>query len=222
MAFFGKVVNDDANEAFDKVEQHFSLSNDYLSVIFDAYSCVTVDGIVKTAHKIKSEKEVLEELKEKIPITKEKLKYYLDNTCCHKKELVETLKRQTDRTNEYWDKVVKNYENGNGYLFANSTLKTGELYKYTDDILFTINTLLECHLETSKKENDKCQKSLKSFKRICIVSSSVGLTIIIAVILKFFSEKNEIQKRNINDIGRKSVGQPKSAIPRKKAVSNKK
>ena len=222
MAFFGKVINDDANEAFDRVEQHFSLSNDYLSIIFDTYSCVTVDGIVKTAHKIKSEKEVLEELKEKIPLGKEKLKFYLENTCCDKKDLIETLKRQSDRTNIYWDKMIKSYESGNGFVFANSTLKSGELYKYTDDILITINTLLNCHLETSKKENDKCQKSLKSFKRICIVSSSVGLTIIMAVILKFLSEKNEIQKRNINNTGRKAMGRPKATTSSKKTISNKK
>jgi hypothetical protein len=176
---------------------------------------VTVDGIVKTAYKIKSEKEVLEELKEKIPVAKEKIKYYLDNTCCHKKELIEALKYQTDITNAYWDKVIKNYESGHGYSFANSTLKTGEIYKYTDDILNTINALLECHFETSKRENYKCQKSLKSFKRICIVSSSVGLTIIVAVILKFFSEKKEIKKRNIEIVSKKTT-RPKKIIQNKK------
>lgn len=222
MAFFGKIINDSANDAFDKVEQHFSLSNDYLSYIFDTYSCVTVDGIVKIAHKIKDEKEVLKEMEEKFPIAKEKIKFYIENTPCHQKELVKILELQSNRTNEYWSKVLKNIENGNGFNFATETLESGELYKYTDDILITINSLLNCHLETAKTENDKCQKSLKSFKRICIVSSSVGLTIIMAVILKFFSEKNEIQKRRINNIGGKGMGRKKSTTPRKKAVQNKK
>lgn len=222
MAFFGKIINDDANNAFDKVEQHFSLSNDYLSYIFDTYSCVTVDGIVKIAHKIKDEKEVLQEMKEKFPIAKEKLKFYIENTPCHQKELIKILELQSNRTNSYWDRVLKNIEDGNGVIFATDTLESGELYKYTDDILSTINSLLNCHLETAKTENDKCQKSLKSFKRICIVSSSVGLTIIMAVILKFFSEKNEIQKRNIDNLSRKSVG-PKKRTPRsKKSLSDKK
>ena len=222
MAFFGKVINDDANDAFDKVEQHFSLSNDYLSYVFDTYSCVTVDGMVKIAYKIKDEKEILKEMKERFPIAQEKLKYYIENTPCHQKELIKILEIQTKRTDPYWDKIIKNIEDGNGLIFAKEILESGELYKYTDDILLTINSLLNCHLDTAKTENDKCQKSLRSFKRICIVSSSVGLTIIMAVILKFFSEKNEIQKRNSDSIGRKRVGRPKSAIPRKKAVSNKK
>jgi predicted XRE-type DNA-binding protein len=222
MAFFGKIINDDANNAFDKVEQHFSLSNDYLSYVFDTYSCVTVDGIVKIAFKIKDEKEVLSEMKERFPIAQEKLKYYIENTPCHQKELIKILEIQTKRTDPYWDKIMKNIEDGNGVIFANDILESGELYKYTDDILLTINSLLNCHLETAKTENDKCQKSLKSFKRICIVSSSVGLTIIMAVILKFFSEKNEIQKRRIDNISRKSVGRKKATTPRKKAVPNKK
>jgi hypothetical protein len=222
MAFFGKIINDSANEAFDKVEQHFSLSNNYLSYVFDTYSCVTVDGIVKIAHKIKDEKEVLKEMKERFPIAQEKLKYYIENTPCHQKDLIKTLEIQTKRTDPYWDKIVKNIEDGNGINFANDILESGELYKYTDDILLTINSLLNCHLDTAKTENDKCQKSLKSFKRICIVSSSVGLTIIMAVILKFFSEKNEIQKRHINSISGKSVGRKKPTLPRKKAVPNKK
>ena len=116
-------------------------------------------------------------------------------------------------------RILKNLELGDGIRFANDTLESGELYKYTDDILNTINSLLDCHLETSKKENDKCQKSLKAFKRICIVSSSVGLTIIMTVILKFFSEKNEIQKRSSNSVGRKSVGLKKPAASRKKTIS---
>jgi hypothetical protein len=222
MAFFGKIINDDANNAFDKVEQHFSLSNDYLSYVFDTYSCVTVDGIVKIAFKIKNEKEVLSEMKERFPIAQEKLKYYIENTPCHQKELIKILEIQTKRTDPYWDKIMKNIEDGNGFIFAKEILESGELYKYTDDILLTINSLLNCHLETAKTENDKCQKSLKSFKRICIVSSSVGLTIIMAVILKFFSEKNEIQKRRIDSVSRKGVGRPKSTAPRKKAVPNKK
>ena len=222
MAFFGKVINDDANDAFDKVEQHFSLSNDYLSYVFDTYSCVTVDGIVKIAYKLKDQKEVLTEMRERFPIAQEKLKYYIENTPCHQKELIKILEIQTKRTDPYWDKIIKNIEDGNGVAFANDSLESGELYKYTDDILATINSLLNCHLGTAKTENDKCQKSLKSFKRICIVSSSVGLTIIMAVILKFFSEKNEIQKRRIDNIGGKSVGRPKATTPRKKAVSNKK
>ena len=221
MAFFGKIINDSANDAFDKVEQHFSLSNDYLSYIFDAYSCVTVDGIVKIAHKIKDEKDVLKEMKEKFPIAQEKLKFYIENTPCHQKELIKILEMQTKRTNPFWDKITKNIEDGNGFTFSTEILESGELYKYTDDILITINSLLNCHLETAKTENDKCQKSLKSFKRICIVSSSVGLTIIMAVILKFFSEKNAIQKRHINNISRKSVGRKKPAISRKKTISNK-
>jgi hypothetical protein len=222
MAFFGKMINDSANEAFDKVEQHFSLSNDYLAYVFDTYSCVTVDGIVKIAHKIKDEKEVLKEMKERFPIAQEKLKYYIENTPCHQKELIKILEIQTKRTDPYWDKIMKNIEDGNGVVFANDILESGELYKYTDDILLTINSLLNCHLDTAKTENDKCQKSLRSFKRICIVSSSVGLTIIMAVILKFFSEKNEIQKRRINSISAKSVGRKKPASPRKKAVQNRK
>jgi hypothetical protein len=222
MAFFGKIINDSANEAFDKVEQHFSLSNDYLSYVFDTYSCVTVDGIVKIAHKIKNEEEVLKEMRERFPIAQEKLKFYIENTPCHQKELIKVLEIQTKRTNPYWDKIIKNIEGGNGIIFANNILESGELYKYTDDILLTINSLLNCHLETAKMENDKCQKSLKSFKRICIVSSSVGLTIIMAVVLKFFSEKNEIQKRNINSVSGKSVGRKKPTLPRKKAVQNKK
>ena len=222
MAFFGKVINDDANNAFDKVEQHFSLSNDYLSYIFDTYSCVTVDGIVKIAYKLKDEKEVLIEMKERFPIAQEKLKYYIENTPCHQKELIKILEIQTKRTDPYWNKIIKNIEDGNGLVFAKEILESGELYKYTDDILLTINSLLNCHLETAKTENDKCQKSLKSFKRICIVSSSVGLTIIMAVILKFFSEKNEIQKRRIDSVSRKGVGRPKSTTSRKKAVPNKK
>lgn len=222
MAFFGKIINDSANEAFDKVEQHFSLSNDYLSYVFDTYSCVTVDGVVKIAHKIKDEKEVLKEMKERFPIAQEKLKFYIENTPCHQKELIKILEIQTKRTDPYWDKIIKNIEDGNGFIFATQILESGELYKYTDDILITINSLLNCHLETAKTENDKCQKSLKSFKRICIVSSSIGLTIIMAVILKFFSEKNEIQKRRINSISGKSVGRPKSTTPRKKAIQNKK
>lgn len=222
MAFFGKIINDSANEAFDKVEQHFSLSNDYLSYVFDTYSCVTVDGIVKIAYKIKDEKEVLKEMKEKFPIAQEKIKFYIENTPCHKKELVKTLEKQSDRINIYWDSIIKNIESENGIIFAKNTLESGELYAFTDNILLTINTLLNCHLETAKTENDKCQKSLKSFKRICIVSSSVGLTIIMAVILKFFSEKNEIQKRNINNTSRKRVGRPKAATSSKKTISNKK
>lgn len=222
MAFFGKIINDSANDAFDKVEQHFSLSNDYLSYVFDTYSCVTVDGIVKIAHKIKDEKEVLKEMKERFPIAQEKLKFYIENTPCHQKELIKILEIQTKRTNPFWDKIIKNIEDGNAFIFATETLESGELYKYTDDILSTINSLLNCHLETAKTENDKCQKSLKSFKRICIVSSSVGLTIIMAVILKFFSEKNEIQKRRINNISGKAVGRKKPAVSRKKTVSNKK
>jgi hypothetical protein len=222
MAFFGKIINDSANEAFDKVEQHFSLSNDYLSYVFDTYSCVTVDGIVKIAYKIKDEKEVLKEMKERFPIAQEKLKYYIENTPCHQKELIKILEIQTKRTDPYWDKIMKNIEDGNGVVFANDILESGELYKYTDDILLTINSLLNCHLETAKTENDKCQKSLKSFKRICIVSSSIGLTIIMAVILKFFSEKNEIQKRRIDSVSRKGVGRPKSTTPRKKTIPNKK
>ena len=217
MAFFGKVVNQNANDAFDKVEQHFSLSNDYLSVIFDAYSCVTVDGVVKTAHKLKNEEEVLKEMKEKFPIAKEKLKFYFKNTPCHQKSLVENLKKQTDITDSYWSKIIKNYESGNAVAFATETLESGELYKYTDGILEVVNQLLDCHLQTAKTENDKCQKSLKAFKKICIVSSSVGLTILMAVIIKFFSKKNEIvQKRNSNSSpvsGRK---------PRKKNIQNKK
>jgi hypothetical protein len=102
------------------------------------------------------------------------------------------------------------------------TLESGELYSQTDPILETINSLLNNHLENSKKENDKCQKSLKSFKRICIVSSSIGLTIIMAVILKFFSEKNEIQKRNLDNLSRKNLGSRKRNAPRKKTVPNKK
>ena len=222
MAFFGKMINDDANDAFDKVEQHFSLSNDYLSYIFDTYSCVTVDGIVKIAHKIKDEQEVLKEMKERFPIAQEKLKYYIQNTPCHQKELVKILELQANRTDPYWNKIIKNIEDGNGVSFANDILESGELYKYTDDILLTINSLLNCHLDTAKTENDKCQKSLKSFKRICIVSSSIGLTIIMAVVLKFFSEKNEIQKRRINSVSGKGVGRTKSTTPRKKAVPNKK
>lgn len=222
MAFFGKIINDSANEAFDKVEQHFSLSNDYLSYVFDTYSCVTVDGIVKIAHKIKDEKEVLKEMKERFPIAREKLKFYIENTPCHQKELIKVLEAQTKRTDPYWDKIVKNIEDGSGTNFANDILESGELYRYTDDILLTINSLLNCHLDTAKTENDKCQKSLKSFKRICIVSSSIGLTIIMAVILKFFSEKNEIQKRRVNSISGKSVGRKKPATPRKKAIPNKK
>jgi len=222
MAFFGKVINDDANNAFDKVEQHFSLSNDYLSYVFDTYSCVTVDGIVKIAYKIKNEKEVLTEMKERFPVAQEKLKYYIENTPCHQKELIKILEIQTKRTDPYWNKIIKNIEDGNGFVFAKEILESGELYKYTDDILLTINSLLNCHLETARTENDKCQKSLRSFKRICIVSSSVGLTIIMAVILKFFSEKNEIQKRNINNTGRKRVGRPKTTTSSKKTISNKK
>jgi len=216
MAFFGKVVNQDANDAFDKVEQHFSLSNDCLSVVFDAYSCVTVDGVVKTAHKLKNENEVLKEMKEKFPIAKEKLKFYFENTPCHQKILIDNLKKQTDHADEYWAKIIKNYESGNAIEFANQTLESGELYKYTDAILETINSLLDCHLQTSRTENDKCQKSLKAFKKICIVSSSVGLTILMAVVIKFFSEKNEIQKRSVNNrtLPRRKIS--------KKTVQNKK
>jgi len=222
MAFFGKVINDSANDAFDKVEQHFTLSNDYLSPIFDTYSCVTVDGVVKVAHKIKNKKEVSEEMKLRFAETKIKLQYYFENTPCHKKELIEKLKKQTDDTNNYWDKILINFDSDNASNFAMDTLESGELYAQTDPILGTINSLLDCHLETSKTENNKCQKSLKSFKRICIVSSSIGITIIMAVIIKFFTEKNEIQKGRSNNISGKSVGRPKSATPRKKAVPNKK
>lgn len=222
MAFFGKIINDDANEAFDKVEQHFSLCNDYLNPSFNIYSCVIVDGVVKTAHGLKNEKEVLQEMKEKIPLCKEKLKFYFENTPCHKKESVETLKKECDKANAYLANLLQNFENGNAINFSTTTLETGELYKNTDTILSSINLLLDCHLETAKKENDKCQKSLKSFKKICIVSSSVGLTIIIAVILKFFSQKNEIQKRNSNSIGRKTVGRTRKAPSSKKSISNKK
>jgi hypothetical protein len=222
MAFFGKIINDNANEAFDKVDQHFSLCNDYLSPIFDTYSCVTVDGIVKVAHKIKNEKEVVEEMKRRFPETKIKLQYYFENTPCHKKDLIEKLKIKTIEVDKYWEKIIKNFESENAVSFALDSIDSGELYANTDEILDIINSLLDCHLETSKKENDKCQKSLKSFKRICIVSSSIGLTIIMAVILKFFSEKNEIQKRSSNNISGKSVGRTKSTTPRKKTVPNKK
>ena len=222
MAFFGKIINDSANDAFDKVEQHFTLCNDYLSPVFDTYSCVTVDGIVKVAHKITNPKDELEEMKHRFPEAKIKLQYYFENTPCHKKELVEKLKIKTIETDKYWEKIIKNFESENAVDFAMDTLDSGELYKNTDEILTIINSLLDCHLETSKKENDKCQKSLKSFKRICIVSSSIGLTIIMAVIIKFFSEKNEIQKRDINDISRKSVGPKRKYTPRKKTIPNKK
>lgn len=222
MAFFGKIINDDANQAFDKVEQHFTLCNDYLSPVFDTYSCVTVDGMVKIAHGMKHQDDVLKEMQEKIPLAKEKIKFYIENTPCHQKNLVQKLKEQTDRTDLYWDKILKNLELGDGIRFANDALETGELYKYTDDVLETINSLLDCHLETSKKENDKCQKSLKAFKRICIVSSSVGLTIIMAVILKFFSEKNEIQKRNSDSVSRKTVGPKKRTVRSKKSISDSK
>jgi hypothetical protein len=222
MAFFGKIINDDANEAFDKVEQHFSLCNDYLNPVFNIYSCVIVDGVVKTTHGLKNQKEVFEEMKEKLPICKEKLKFYFENTPCHRKEAIENLKKECDKADAYLNKLVKNFEDGNGIHFSTDTLESGELYKNTDVILANINSLLDCHLETAKKQNDKCQKSLKSFKKICIVSSSVGLTIIIAVILKFFSQKNEIQKRNINNIGRKRVGRTKTTTSGKKTISNKK
>ena len=217
MAFFGKVINDSANDAFEKVEQHFLLSNDYLSYIFDTYSCVTVDGIVKTAHGIKDQNQVLKEMKEKFPIAKEKFKFYLANTCCHQKDILHSLEKEFVIANDYWDKIIKNYESGNAINFATETLESGELYQHTDEILLNINKLLDCHLETAKKENDKCQKSLKSFKRICIVSSSIGFTIIVTVIIKYFSEKNEkIQKRNINN--RPSPRRK----PRKKIIQNKK
>jgi hypothetical protein len=222
MAFFGKIINDSANEAFDKVEQHFSSCNDYLSPIFDVYSCVTVDGLVKVAHKIKSEKDVVEEMKRIFPQIKIKLQYYIENSPCHQNDLVEKLRTKTAETDKYWEKIIKNLESENAVSFAIDTIDSGELYKNTDEILDTINSLLDCHLETAKKENDKCQKSLKSFKRICIVSSSIGFTIIIAVILKFFSQKNEIQKRSSNNIGGKSVGRRKSTTPRKKTIPNKK
>ncbi len=222
MAFFGKIINDDANEAFDKVEQHFSLCNDYLNPVFNIYSCVIVDGVVKTAHGIKSEKEVLQEMKQNIPICSEKLNFYFENTPCHKKESIENLKKECDKTNIYLNKLVKNFEEGNGIDFSTATLESGELYKNTDIILTNINILLDCHLETAKKQNDKCQKSLKSFKRICIISSSVGLTILIAVILKFFSQKNEIKKRNSDNIGRKTVGRTRKTTPSKKSIPNKK
>ena len=222
MAFFGKTINDSANDAFDKVGQHFTLSNDYLSPIFDTYSCVTVDGVVKVAHKTKSEKEVLEEMKFRFAETKIKLQYYFENTPCHNKELVQKLQKQTDEVNKYWDKILLNFNSDNASNFAMDALDSGELYSQTDPILETINSLLDCHLETSKTENNKCQKSLKSFKRICIVSSSIGITIIMAVIIKFFSEKNEIQKGHIDNIGGKSVGSRKKSLPRKKAVQNKK
>jgi hypothetical protein len=132
------------------------------------------------------------------------------------------LRLKTQEADKYWDKIILNFESGNGVSFAVDTLDSGELYLYTDGILDIINSLLDCHLEISKKENDKCQKSLKSFKRICIVSSSIGLTIIMAVILKFFSQKNEIQKRSSNNISGKSVGRTKSTTPRKKTIPNKK
>lgn len=222
MAFFGKIINDSANDAFDKVEQHFTLCNDYLSPIFDTYSCVTVDGVVKVAHKITTAKDELEEMKHRFSETKVKLQYYFENTPCHKKELVEKLQIKTTETNKYWEKIIKNFESENAVDFAMDTLDSGELYKNTDEILTIINSLLDCHLETSKKENDKCQKSLKSFKRICIVSSSIGLTIIMAVILKFFSEKNEIQKRSSDNSGGKSVGPKRKYTPRKKTVPDKK
>jgi hypothetical protein len=222
MAFFGKIINDDANEAFDKVEQHFSLCNDYLNPVFNVYSCTIVDGIVKTAHGMKSDKDTLDEVKEKILISEQKLKFYFENTPCHRKEAIENFKKQLNKTDIYLSELVKNFEQGNGVNFSVSTLENGDLYKNTDLILANINILLDCHLETAKKENDKCQKSLKSFKKICIVSSSVGLTILIAVVLKFFSQKNEIQKRSSNNIGRKSVGRRKSTTSSKKAISNKK
>lgn len=222
MAFFGKMINDDANEAFDKVEQHFSLCNDYLNPVFNAYSCTIVDGVVKTAHGMKSHKETLEEIREKILISQEKLKFYFENTPCHKKEAVENLKKQLNKTDIYLNELVKNFEEGNGVNFSVSTLESGDLYKNTDLILANINLLLDCHLETAKKENDKCQKSLKAFKKICIVSSSVGLTIIIAVVLKFFSQKNEIKKRNSDIVSRKSVGRTKKTAPSKKSIQNKK
>lgn len=222
MSFFGKIINDDANEAFSKTEQHFSLCNDYLSPIFDAYSCVTVDGIVKIAHKIKTKEEVLAEMDEKFPDAKQKIEFYIENNPLIEKDLVEILKSLTSRTDSYWDKIILNLKSENAENFANDVLESGEIYKYTDDILSVINSLLDMHMQIAKYENTKCQKSLKSFKRICIVSSSIGLTIIMAVILKFFSEKNEIQKRNSDDISRKSVGRPKSTTPRKKAVPNKK
>ena len=222
MAFFGKIINDSANDAFDKVEQHFALCNDYLSPIFDTYSCVTVDGVVKVAHKITTPKEVLQEMKQRFPETKIKLQYYFENTPCHKKELIERLQIKTIEADKYCEKIIKNFESENAVDFAMDTLDSGELYKNTDEILIIINSLLDCHLETSKKENDKCQKSLKSFKRICIVSSSIGLTIIMAVILKFFSEKNEIQKRSSNNISGKSVGSKRKYTPRKKTIPDKK
>jgi hypothetical protein len=222
MAFFGKVINDSANDAFDRVEHHFTLCNDYLSPIFDAYSCVTADGVVKVAHKIKNEKQVLEEMKFRFTETKVKLEFYFENTSCQNKELVKKLEIQTNEANKYWDKILLNFNSNDASNFAMDTLESGELYSQTDPILETINSLLNNHLENSKKENDKCQKSLKSFKRICIVSSSIGLTIIMAVILKFFSEKNEIQKRNLDNLSRKNLGSRKRNAPRKKTVPNKK
>jgi hypothetical protein len=222
MAFFGKVINDSANNAFDKVETHFTLSNDYLSSVFDSYSCLTVDGVVKVAHKIKTKEQVLEEMQEKLPILKEKLEYYFKNTTCTDKQLLLNLQNRTERTDKYLKLIVKNFQSDNGVDFALDTLDSGELYKNTDDILDVINSLLNYHLDAAKRDNDTCQKSLKSFRKICIVSSSIGLTIITAVILKFFSEKNEIQKRNSNNISGKSVGRRKSSPRSKKSVQNKK
>jgi hypothetical protein len=222
MAFFGKIVNDDANNAFEKEEQHFTLCNDYLSPIFDCYSCVTVDGVVKVAHKIRNQKQVLEDMKIRFAETKIKLKYYIENTSCNRQDLIEKLQVQTLNADKFWDKIIKNFESEDAIDFALDTIDSGELYDYTDNILHTVNALMDYHLETSKMENDKCQKSLKSFKRICIVSSSIGLTIIMAVILKFFSEKNEIQKRNIDNNSRKSLERRKKTLPRKKTISNKK
>jgi hypothetical protein len=219
MAFFGKTLNENTNDAFDEVEEHFVLSNDYLSYIFDSYSCTTVDGCVKVAHGLKKPSEVAKEMRERYPITREKLKYYFDNADHVNPELIKELKMETDRSNEFLDRLIKNLDSKNGVAYASQILNNYEVYKNTDDILLTINSLLDSHLQASKEKMDVCQKSMKAFKKICIASSSIGFTIILTVILKFFTDNKQIneniQKRN-NNIGKKTVTRRKTNLTGKK------
>jgi hypothetical protein len=217
LALFGKVVNDSVFESYNSVKDNFILSTKNLSYVYETYSVTTVDGIVKVKNGLKKPEDFIFELSSRSEIANKKMKEYFEQTDCHKQKILDDLYEKIEKSNAYWLKVIENCKTlESARQFCEETLKSGELYEITDPILKDLSIVSNCHFERVENLIDKSKKFLENFKKICITSCVIGMVLVGMVILDFI--KDEIQKRRLNNIGRKGVGRPKRIIRRKESI----
>jgi hypothetical protein len=216
LALFGKIVNDNVINSYQRIKTNFSLSNDNLSYVYNTYAVTTVDGIVKVNHGLKTPEELVFELHEKSTISNEKIKEYFEKTDCHKQKTLDSLKENIEKSNIYWFELIEKFKNKeNANKFCSETLKSGELYEITDPILKDLSVITNCHLERVGDQIMESRNLLENFKKVCITSCAIGLLLVSIVIYDFI--KDEIQKRSLNSFGGKAVDKPKRIVRRKKS-----